>query len=1468
MAWFRAVSSVAKLAIRRNLSNCGSYMARSRVLPSQNRDFHTTLCKAQSAPIPRPVPLSRLNDSFLDGTSSVYLEGLQRDWEADPNSVDESWDNFFRNFVGQASTSPGVSGQTIQESMRLLLLVRAYQVSGHMKAQLDPLGLEERDIPDDLDPALYGFTEADLDREFFLGVWRMSGFLAENRPVQTLRSILTRLEQAYCGTIGYEYMHIADRNRCNWLRDKIETPTPMQYNRQRREVILDRLMWSTQFENFLATKWKAAKRFGLEGGETLIPGMKEMFDRAADLGVEGIVIGMPHRGRLNVLGNVVRKPLRQIFNEFSGGTKPVDEDGLYTGTGDVKYHLGTSYDRPTRGGKRLHLSLVANPSHLEAVDPVVVGKTRAKQFYSNDVDRTKNMGVLIHGDGSFAGQGVVYETLHLSALPNYTTGGTIHIVVNNQVAFTTDPMSGRSSEYCTDVAKALNAPIFHVNADDMEAVAHVCELAAEWRQTFHSDVVVDLVCYRRFGHNEMDEPSFTQPEMYKVIRNHPPALTIYQNKLLESAQVTKEDIERIQNKVNSILNEELLASKDYVPQKRDWLASHWSGFKSPEQISRIQNTGVKPEILKSVGKSVTALPETFKAHKGVKKVYEQRAQMIETGEGIDWAVAEALAFATLIVEGNHVRLSGQDVERGTFSHRHSVVHDQETGEKYCPLDNIMADQDEELFTVSNSSLSEFGVLGFELGYSMESPNSLVIWEAQFGDFSNGAQVIFDQFLSGGESKWLRQTGLVVLLPHGYMGQGPEHSSARLERFLQMSDDNPFVIPEMDSTHRKQIQECNWQIHREFRKPLIVMAPKNLLRHKDCKSNLSEFDDVQGHPGFDKQGTRFKRLIKDQNHHSDLEEGIRRLVLCSGKLYYELDGERIKVGAKDVAICRVEQLCPFPYDLIQRELKRYPNAEIVWCQEEPMNMGAYSYIAPRLSAAMKSLGRGTIDDVKYIGRDPSAATATGFSQVHDMEQNEILQKAMQSILTRLEQAYCGTIGYEYMHIADRERCNWLRDKIETPTPMQYNRQRREWTTAKRFGLEGGETLIPGMKVMFDRAADLGVESIVIGMPHRGRLNVLGNVVRKPLRQIFSEFSGGTKPVDEVGLYTGTGDVKYHLGTSYDRPSRGGKRIHLFGCKSKSLEAVDPVVVGKTRAKQYYSNDVDRTKNMGILIHGDGSFAGQGVVYETLHLSALPNYTTGGTIQIVVNNQVAFTTDPMSGRSSQYCTDVAKALNAPIFHVNGDDMEAVVHVCELAAEWWQTFHSDVVVDLVCYRRFGHNEIDEPSFTQPKMYKVIRNHPSALTIYQNKLLESGQVTKEDIEGIQNRISRIRNTGVKPEILKSVGKAVAALPNTFKPPRAVKKVYEQRGQMIETGEGIDWAVAEALAFATLLVEGNHVRLSGQDVERVTFSHRHSVLHDQETGEKYCPFDHITAGQDEEMFKVNRYQFSCLRNVLVIWNA
>ncbi|KAG6554594.1 hypothetical protein Mapa_003612 [Marchantia paleacea] len=699
----------------------------------QTKQFHSndqmSIQAAAPATVPAPtpatrsVPLSHLKDNFLDGTSSNFLEELQRTWEQDPSSVDESWQVFFRNFAGQSQPSsrafagPALVGsESIQENMRLLLLIRAYQVNGHMKAQLDPLELDRRAVPQELDLAYNNFGERDLDREFSLGFAQMGGVLAENRPPQSLRSIVQRLEQAYCGTTGYEYMHIPDRDKCNWLRERIEAENPRKFPVEKKAQILDRLMWSSQFENFLAQKWTAAKRFGLEGCETLIPGMKELIDKAADLGVESVVIGMPHRGRLNVLGNVVRKPLRQIFNEFSGGIKPAEvEAGGYTGSGDVKYHLGTSYDRPTTSGKTIHLSLVANPSHLEAVAPVVIGKTRAKQYYSQDTKRLKHMAVLLHGDGSFSGQGVVYETLHLSDLINYSTGGTVHIVVNNQVAFTTDPKYSRSSPYCTDVAKALCAPIIHVNGDDVEAVVHACELAAEWRCKFHADVVVDIVCYRRFGHNEIDEPNFTQPRMYQ-----------------------------------SLLMVE-----------------------------------VNPEILKEVGKKITHLPSTFSPHRAIKKIYEQRLQMIESGQGVDWATAEALAFGTLVAEGNHIRLSGQDVERGTFSHRHAVLHDQKTGERLCPLHHVVQNQAQEMFTVSNSSLSEFGVLGFELGYSMENPNSLVIWEGQFGDFANGAQVIFDQFLSSGEAKWLRQTGLTVLLPHGYDGQGPEHSSARLERFLQV-----------------------------------------------------------------------------------------------------------------------------------------------------------------------------------------------------------------------------------------------------------------------------------------------------------------------------------------------------------------------------------------------------------------------------------------------------------------------------------------------------------------------------------------------------------------------------------------------------------------------------------------------------------------------------------------------------------
>lgn len=912
-----------------------------------------------------------------------------------------------------------LDAQTIQESMRLMMLIRSYQISGHSIANLDPLALDEREMPISLDPSLYGFTEDDMDRDFFIGTWKMKGFLSEDRPVQTLRQILTRLKETYCGTVGYEYMHIQDREQCNWLRAKIETERKKQYSPERKQIILDRLAWGELFEGFLSNKYSAAKRFGLEGCESLVPGFKEAIDKAAEMGVEAITIGMPHRGRLNVLANVVRKPLQTIFNEFKGGPKLVDElpntESQYTGSGDVKYHLGTSFDRPTLRGGQIHLSLVANPSHLEAVNTVVTGKTRAKQFYTKDPNGDRSMAILLHGDGAFSGQGIVYETLDMSKLPEYSVGGTLHIVVNNQVAFTTDPKYSRSSAYCTDVAKGMEVPVFHVNGDDVEAVAWVMELATEWRMKWKTDAVVDIVCYRKYGHNEIDEPMFTQPLMYKVIQQHPSALTKYSAKLVNEGIITPEDFVSMKEKINNIMEEEFTASKDYVPKQRDWLASHWQGFKSPDQLSRIADTGLPMDHIKNLGQLITAIPAGFTPHRVVKRVYENRRAMIENGNGIDWAMGEALAFASLLDEGNHVRLSGQDVERGTFSHRHALIHDQITGERFIPLRNVYSGnpgRGQNFFTVCNSSLSEYGVLGFELGYSLEHPNCLILWEAQFGDFSNTAQVIIDQFISSGEAKWLRQSGLTLLLPHGYDGQGPEHSSARLERFLQMADEDPTQIPEMEMERRTQLQECNWQIcnvttpanyfhmlrrqvHREFRKPLVVMSPKNLLRHPKAVSDISEFDNSDDNDSL--QGVRFKRLIMDKTSKSrsmdsPAENEVERVIFCSGKVYYDLDDERDAAKNIDrVKICRIEQLAPFPWDLVKRELKRYPNAEVVWCQEEPMNMGAWWHVQPRMSTLFKDLGRS--GETRYAGRKPASSPATGYAAVHAQEQAQLVADAI-------------------------------------------------------------------------------------------------------------------------------------------------------------------------------------------------------------------------------------------------------------------------------------------------------------------------------------------------------------------------------------------------------------------------------------------------------------------------------------------
>ncbi|KAJ2139523.1 2-oxoglutarate dehydrogenase E1 component, partial [Coemansia sp. RSA 637] len=676
-------------------------------------------------------------------------------------------------------------------------------------------------------------------------------FAKAGQSEMSLREIVQTLENVYCGSIGVEYTHIADRGQCDWIRERFEIPQRFNYSKDQKFRILDRLIWGSSFEKFASTKWPSQKRFGLEGCEALIPGMKELIDHAVDLGVESIVMGMAHRGRLNVLSNVVRKPNESIFCEFSGELEPTNE-----GSGDAKYHLGMNFDRPTPNGKRVHLSLLANPSHLEATDPVVLGKTRALQHYTNDTERTRTMPLLLHGDAAFAAQGVVYETLGFTDLPGYATGGTVHVIVNNQIGFTTDPRFARSTPHPSEIAKSISAPIVHVNADDVEAVVFAFSFAAEWRQKFHTDIVVDLVGYRRHGHNEADQPSFTQPRMYKRIKQQRPVLDKYVEQLEREGSFSADEVAAIKSRVWALLDESYQKSKNYTPSSTEWLSSAWPGFKSlaelATEVTPAYPTGITSDISAHVGKFISSVPSDFHAHPLLTRIMRARAEALEAGR-IDWATAEAMAFGSLLLEGKHVRLSGQDVERGTFSHRHAVLHDQTNERQYTQLSSLSPTQAP--FSVSNSSLSEYGVLGYELGYSLANPNALVLWEAQFGDFANTAQVIIDQFIAAGEKKWLQRTGLTMLLPHGFDGQGSEHSSARLERYLQLCDEHPYIFPSPEKLAR-QHQDCNMQvvypttpanyfhalrrqIYRDYRKPLVVMTSKKQLRFPLCRSDLSE-----------------------------------------------------------------------------------------------------------------------------------------------------------------------------------------------------------------------------------------------------------------------------------------------------------------------------------------------------------------------------------------------------------------------------------------------------------------------------------------------------------------------------------------------------------------------------------------------------------------------------------------------------
>ncbi|KAJ9149403.1 Alpha-ketoglutarate dehydrogenase complex subunit [Pleurostoma richardsiae] len=974
------------------------------------------------------------NDNFLSGSTANYIDEMYLQWKQDPKSVHVSWQVYFKNMesgdmpMSQAFTPPpslvpsasavipglaaagsGVGlaeGSDVTNHLKVQLLVRAYQARGHHKANIDPLGIRHESKgfgnikPKELTLEYYQFSEKDLDTEYTLGPGILPRFRKEGREKMTLREIVAACEKIYCGSYGVEFIHIPDREKCDWLRERIEVPQPFKYSIDEKRRILDRLIWSSSFESFLATKYPNDKRFGLEGCETLVPGMKALIDRSVDYGVKDIVIGMPHRGRLNVLSNVVRKPNESIFSEFAGTSAAEDE-----GSGDVKYHLGMNFERPTPSGKRVQLSLVANPSHLEAEDPVVLGKTRAIQHYNNDeaTHRTA-MSVLLHGDAAIAAQGVVYETIGFQSLPAFSTGGTIHLVVNNQIGFTTDPRFARSTAYCTDIAKAIDAPVFHVNADDVEAVNFVCQLAADWRAEFQQDVIIDLVCYRKHGHNETDQPSFTQPLMYKRIQAHEPQINIYVDQLLKDGTFTKEDVDEHKQWVWGMLEESFAKSKDYQPTSKEWTTSAWNGFKSPKELATEvlphNPTGVDIKTLEHIGEVIGSAPEGFNVHRNLKRILANRTKSVVEGKNIDWSTAEALAFGSLVTEGHHVRVSGQDVERGTFSQRHAVFHDQETEDTYTPLQHVSKDQSK--FVISNSSLSEFGVLGFEYGYSLTSPNALVMWEAQFGDFANNAQCIIDQFVASGEVKWMQRTGLVMSLPHGYDGQGPEHSSGRLERYLQLCNEDPRVFPTEEKLNR-QHQDCNMQIaymtspsnlfhilrrqmNRQFRKPLIIFFSKSLLRHPLARSNIEEFTG----------DSQFRWIIPDPGHESGelkAPEEVDRVILCSGQVYAALHKHRVDNKIDDVAITRIEQLHPFPWQQLKENLDTYPNAKtIVWAQEEPLNAGAWSFTQPRIETLLNETEHHHRKHVMYAGRAPSASVATGLKAMHTKEEQELVEAA--------------------------------------------------------------------------------------------------------------------------------------------------------------------------------------------------------------------------------------------------------------------------------------------------------------------------------------------------------------------------------------------------------------------------------------------------------------------------------------------
>lgn len=973
--------------------------------------------------------MSDIKKKFLDsaellqGNSAKYLEQMHAKYSDNANELDLKWQEFFMNFNDSTNLKdttnqnpswsrkdwPPINGEkygfgeelqpqfeskikskltqegleintdelrrAVLDSVRALMLIRAYRIRGHLAAKLDPLKVTENNNLPELDPRTYGFQLEDMNRQIYID--NVLGL-----ELASMKEIIDIVRRTYCGTFALQYMHISNPDESQWLKERIEGyGKEINFTKRGRKAILNKLVEAEGFEKFLHVKYMGTKRFGLDGGEALIPAMEQIIKRGGALGVKDIIIGMPHRGRLNVLVNVLAKPLRAIFNEFQGGSfKPKEVDG----SGDVKYHLGASSDREFDGNK-VHLSLTANPSHLEAVNPVVLGKARAKQEQYNDDTRRSVMPILLHGDAAFAGQGVVAECFGLSGLTGHRTGGTMHIVINNQIGFTTAPHFSRSSPYPTDIALMVEAPIFHVNGDDPEAVVHAAKVATEFRQKFAKDVVLDIFCYRRFGHNEGDEPMFTQPLMYKTIKNHKTTLEIYSERLIKDGLVPHTEIETSKKNFQNILNDEFEAGKNFQPNKADWLDGRWSHLNQNNENYQRGTTAISLAQFKKISKALTDVPKGFELHKTVKRQLASKKEILKEGVALDWATGEALAFGSLLLEGFPVRLAGQDSARGTFSQRHSVLIDQNTEDRFFPLNQI--DKNQKYYEVIDSMLSEYAILGFEYGYSLSEPNALVIWEAQFGDFANGAQIMFDQFISSGERKWLRMSGLVMLLPHGFEGQGPEHSSARLERFLQNSAEENWIIANC-TTPANYFHILRRQLHRTYRKPLVLMTPKSLLRNKFAVSQQEDF----------LEGSSFHRVLWDdaqkENSSLNLEQdnNIKRVIVCSGKIYYDLLKERDSNYLSHIYLLRVEQLYPVPGKALIKELNRFKNAQLIWCQEEPKNQGAWSFMEPNLEVILSKL-KIKAKRAKFVGRPPSASPATGLASQHKEQQEKIIFEAL-------------------------------------------------------------------------------------------------------------------------------------------------------------------------------------------------------------------------------------------------------------------------------------------------------------------------------------------------------------------------------------------------------------------------------------------------------------------------------------------